>query len=331
MHGVSEVIAIILILMITISLAGLAYMFMSTTMSDVTSTAGSTVDTTTSSMLTSFTIESIDVAKVYLRNTGQKPLESLSVYVNDELATFNVTPSSIASGEIGTITVYSFIPDGATVKVTSSNGFSASKITTPCEKAVGCWNFDEGTGTIAYDSSPYGNTGTLNGPSWTSGKHDSGLLFDGTNDYVSAGNNTNTKPTGDMSITLLVYPSSSQAEYAGIIGNYLLWGWSVQQNFLTTNQYSFFYYVNASPEGRYGFSTYFNLTPNTWNYLVISKNGTLVTEYVNGFYANSFTGTSPTIHYNSNYRILIGNGYSLEGRYFNGLIDEVRIYNRAIY
>jgi flagellin-like protein len=51
MRGVSEIIAIILILMITISLAGLAYMFISTTMSDVTSSAGSTVDTTTSSML----------------------------------------------------------------------------------------------------------------------------------------------------------------------------------------------------------------------------------------------------------------------------------------
>jgi flagellin-like protein len=47
MRGVSEVIAIILILMITISLAGLAYMFMSTTMSDVTSSAGSTVVTAT--------------------------------------------------------------------------------------------------------------------------------------------------------------------------------------------------------------------------------------------------------------------------------------------
>ncbi len=55
MRGISEVIAIILILMITIAIAGLAYMFMSTTMSDVTASAGSTVDTTTSSMTTSFT------------------------------------------------------------------------------------------------------------------------------------------------------------------------------------------------------------------------------------------------------------------------------------
>ncbi len=188
MKAVSEVIAIILILMITISLAGLAYMFMSTTMSDVTSSASSTVDTTTSSMMTSFTIESVDIAKVYLRNTGQNALTGLTVYVNDEMATINVTPSSIAAGAVGTITIYSFIPDGAKIKVTSPSGFSTSKVAQPCNKAVGCWKFDEGTGITAYDSSTYGNKGTLtNGPVWTSGKYGSALRFDGVNDYFYAG------------------------------------------------------------------------------------------------------------------------------------------------
>lgn len=142
MLGVSEVIAIILILMITISLAGLAYMFMSTTMSGVTASASSTVDTTTSSMLTSFRIESINIAKVYIRNTGQNALSSLSVYVNDEPAIFNAT-MPIAAGTVGTIIIYSFIPDGATVKVTSPSGFSVSKTADECSKAVGCWKFDE--------------------------------------------------------------------------------------------------------------------------------------------------------------------------------------------
>jgi flagellin-like protein len=201
MRGVSEVIAIILILMITISLAGLAYMFMSTTMSDVTSSAGSTVDTTTSSMMTSFTIESMDIAKAYIRNTGQNALTSLSVYVKDEPATYNVT-TPIAAGAVGTITIYSFIPDGATVKVTSPNGFSASKVANPCEKAVGCWKFDEDSGTMAYDSSANGNTGTLvNGPTWTSGLFDSSLLLDGSNDYVSMSNSSSLRTPTQLTVT----------------------------------------------------------------------------------------------------------------------------------
>lgn len=43
----------------------------------------------------------------------------------------------------------------------------------------GFWHFDEGTGNIAYDSSGYGNHGTIYGASWTTGKVGSALSFRG--------------------------------------------------------------------------------------------------------------------------------------------------------
>ena len=50
---------------------------------------------------------------------------------------------------------------------------------------VGWWKFDEGSGTVAYDSSGNGNNGNLtNGPTWTTGKVGGALSFDGENDYV---------------------------------------------------------------------------------------------------------------------------------------------------
>jgi flagellin-like protein len=128
MKGVSEVIAIILILMITISLAGLAYMFMSTTMSDVTSSAGSTVDTTTSSMLTSFTIESMSSNVLYVRNTGQTTLSSLKVYVNDLEIASNITQASPAPGNVTPIALVGYIKQGDVVKVSSQSGVSATKV-----------------------------------------------------------------------------------------------------------------------------------------------------------------------------------------------------------
>jgi flagellin-like protein len=225
MHGVSEVIAIILILMITISLAGLAYMFMSTTISDVTSSAGSTVDTTTSSMITSFTIENMDIDKVYVRNTGQSVLTDLSVYVNDEPANYNITPSSIASGAVGTITIYSFIPDGAVVKLTSPSGFSTSKVVNECSKSVACWKLDEGTGAVAYDSSPYGNSGMLiNGPIWSVGKHGSGLLFDGTNDYVDL---SFTYSSNTISLIVWLKINKVGASFQNYVASssFGIWGW----------------------------------------------------------------------------------------------------------
>ena len=51
--------------------------------------------------------------------------------------------------------------------------------TSTCDPPVGQWNFDEKSGTTAYDTSGNGNDGTLtNGPSWARGKFGSALSFD---------------------------------------------------------------------------------------------------------------------------------------------------------
>ncbi len=335
MRGVSEVIAIILILMITISLAGLAYMFMSTTMSDVTSSAGSTVDTTTSSMLTSFIIESMDIAKVYVRNTGQNSLTSLSVYVNDEPAVYNVT-TPIAAGAVGTVTIYSFIPDGATVKVTSPNGFSTSKVAHPCEKAVGCWDFDEGAGTVVYDSSPYGNTGTLvNGPVWTSGKYGGAITFDGTNDYINI-TGSSVKSGKDITVSFWVNPKTFGTDSYGnqiimLMDNCITNGYGI--SFRPSGYINVISGVNGTSSGEWHFQP--GISTNTWyNFVFIWKSlGTstsIQSIYINGqpTTRNLVVGVPGRISSN----MIIGYYYNCwYERYFNGTIDEVRIYDRAIY
>ncbi|MHC4536009.1 MAG: LamG-like jellyroll fold domain-containing protein [Planctomycetota bacterium] len=51
---------------------------------------------------------------------------------------------------------------------------------------IGWWKFDEGQGSIAFDSSGYGNHGILGGnPQWVGGVIDGGLELDGSDDYVS--------------------------------------------------------------------------------------------------------------------------------------------------
>ena len=52
---------------------------------------------------------------------------------------------------------------------------------------VGWWKFDETAGTIASDSSGYGNDGTFVGnPRWAPGQINGALEFDGTDDNVYA-------------------------------------------------------------------------------------------------------------------------------------------------
>ena len=52
----------------------------------------------------------------------------------------------------------------------------------------GYWKFDDGSGSIANDSSVNGNDGNLFGnPVWSTGKLNGALQFDGVGDYVNLG------------------------------------------------------------------------------------------------------------------------------------------------
>ena len=54
---------------------------------------------------------------------------------------------------------------------------------------VGHWKFDEGSGTIAYDSSGNGNDGNFDGdPQWVAGYFGAALVFDGSDDWLDCGN-----------------------------------------------------------------------------------------------------------------------------------------------
>ncbi|WP_277209138.1 FG-GAP-like repeat-containing protein [Isoptericola croceus] len=57
---------------------------------------------------------------------------------------------------------------------------------TPAEpgEIVGAWNFDEGEGHVARDSSGHGNDGIVDGARWVSGHRGTALKFDAFNDYV---------------------------------------------------------------------------------------------------------------------------------------------------
>lgn len=75
---------------------------------------------------------------------------------------------------------------------------------------ISYWKFDEGEGTIAYDSVD-GNHGTINGATWTTGIKDNALMFNGSN-YVDAGNSDEfnfDNGTGNFTIEAFIYRTSS--------------------------------------------------------------------------------------------------------------------------
>jgi len=183
---------------------------------------------------------------------------------------------------------------------------------------VGWWKFDEGSGTTAADSSGSGNTGTLtNGPTWTTGKVGSGALsFDGTNDYVSAPSNI--IGTGAMTLTAWIYAKSYGSNgYARIIDNgaasLFLVDWDSKLAFQG-------YWSSPTIVSNSG-----SIPLNQWLFVALTRTSSNTASfYINGALSGTPGQDAGTANAGSN--TIIG-GSSIM---FDGLIDEVRVYNRAL-
>jgi len=71
---------------------------------------------------------------------------------------------------------------------------------------ISYWKFDEGEGTMAYDSVG-DNHGTIYGASWTTGIVDGALTFDGMDNYVSLPDSASLSPTAGVTLEAWIKPA----------------------------------------------------------------------------------------------------------------------------
>ncbi len=205
-----------------------------------------------------------------------------------------------------------------------------SQIQTDRDTAVGldqmpvaAYSFDEGSGTTVKDSA--GNhDGTINGATWTAaGKYGSALDFDGVNDLVSIADAADLDLTNSFTLEAWIRPDSltaprpviSKAESSGGNSGYLL---SAKY---ATNSAGYVANSGSSAEA----SSPTALPTGTWSHLAVTSDGANLRLYVGG----QLVVTKPAIAAkatNANLEI----GHSVLGGYFDGLIDEVRIYNEPL-
>ncbi|MFA6039459.1 MAG: LamG-like jellyroll fold domain-containing protein [Candidatus Peribacteraceae bacterium] len=196
------------------------------------------------------------------------------------------------------------------------------------EGLVGYWPFHEGQGTTAVDGSGQGNNGTLNGttgannrPQWTTGQVGMALDFDGTDDYVNVPDTNVLDIAGDLTVCAWLYPRTMTVS-AHPLQKY---GGSTAANFRLYRTAAGSTYFYATRGGVWGsISSSYTVAASTWSHICLSYEATRGGQlYVNGIARGSRAGGGALTTTSSALRIG-GNTY------YNGLIDEVRIYNRAL-
>ncbi|MBI4174141.1 MAG: hypothetical protein HY517_00725, partial [Candidatus Aenigmarchaeota archaeon] len=189
--------------------------------------------------------------------------------------------------------------------------------------------FEEGSTNSTADHSVYRNNGTLvNGTAWnTSGKFGNALTFDGVNDYVEvAHNNSLNLGVGGYSISAW-FKTSAIGKSEDIVDKGTL---SAQYQFTILSNDRLFSstWAGAGQFNIYGSS---NVSDGRWHHgvVAISADGLTGKIYVDGVLDN--TSTSSTAYNTDNTgNLLVGADWAKASGFFNGTIDEVKIFNRTL-
>jgi prepilin-type N-terminal cleavage/methylation domain-containing protein len=212
---------------------------------------------------------------------------------------------------------------------------------------VGYWSMNEGSGNFAYDASGNNATGTWSGTqAGTSGYYSAGKVgpwagtFNGSNDYIAVPNASNLNfGTGSFTVSAWVKPNSGLASYYQLIGKKAAYngnniGWEIWLDYRTTPNIMELRINDGSATG--------DLTPNpsanlatalngaAWVHLVLVVNvGQNVTFYLNGTNEGTQSISTMTGSISNSQPITIGKDASGVAS-FPGLIDDGRLYNRAL-
>jgi glucose/arabinose dehydrogenase/PKD repeat protein len=185
---------------------------------------------------------------------------------------------------------------------------------------VAAYGFEESDGNVVKDLSGNGNDGFIEGALWTPGRYGTALLFNGIDAWVTISNSSSLGLSNGMTLEAWVKPATVDSGWRDVIYKgediYFLEGTTSNGGFpgagadLLGNVYA------SEP-----------LTPNVWAHLCATYDGAVLRMYVDGVQVDSRsqTGLIPM----SSSPLHLG-GDEFFGQFFDGILDEVRVYNRAL-
>jgi len=343
MKGISAVIAIVMILMITIALSAMAYIWFTEVFSGMAEEADESTQDVVKTTSSKFIIESAKGSYIYVRNTGETNLTNFSVYVDGRETYFeNDFNDNLGSGESGKIILspYSSYEDVSEVVITTSQGITKTKKENinECDddNVILCLTFDDESNEII-DYSNYGNNGTIYGDIfYTDGISGKGIHLDGDDDYVTFGNIEEFNNIEEF--TLEAWAKADMWKDAGTIinkgperdDNHIWWCWdkyNTHERFMLEMGGPTSWTSYVSPDRIWYTDKWYHFVStfsNSQKKVKIFIDGVKVREYdiTDGYDRNSGA-----------FNLKIGVFYTNNAPYdhhFNGTLDEIRVYNNAL-
>jgi hypothetical protein len=228
--------------------------------------------------------------------------------------------------------------DGDLFQCEARYSWTQEGLGTVAEGLISYWQFDEGSGTTAYDWVGT-NDGTIYGATWTTGVLGGALDFDGVDDYVMIPDDDSLTPSDAITIAFWYYTRDGQ--YSGIHK------WASCPSEPSSPGNSRAYHLELQPDdNRMDFkvhssvnvydiiSTNTSILSDQWYHIVGTFHQGNAGMYINGQLDNYETMSVSSIM-NDAQPLMIG----AQWRYcdtdrlvdkLNGMIDDVRIYDRAL-
>ncbi len=267
--------------------------------------------------------------------TGFKITESAVAPLAGDAGWTAGAPTSYTFASEGTKTLYAWVKDAKgnisapvseSVVITLSDSTSSSPDLTSTYSE---YLFEESTGTTVFDSQGVNHGVITNEGSRISGVNGKGLEFTGTG-YISLGQSFSDNVRDEVTLNAWVNPYASSSDWQGII---MHGGPNID---------SYALYINPDSKS-IGFKTTGTTSPwdaidnvdklwdGSWHQITVTYNGTEKVIYLDGEVLLNINVTG-LIESGEGYNLYIGAGRDQQPPtlLYNGLIDEVRIYNYAL-
>ncbi len=208
--------------------------------------------------------------------------------------------------------------------------------TTLSKGLIGWWKMDEsswnGTAGEVIDSSGYNNHGTsVSSPTIVTGRFGNAGDFNGSSSYITVADNSILEPAYGLSLSVWLKREGGVGTRQIFLGKGDGQTNATSQYWMelnTSNQLVF--YTSTSSSGGSFAATDKTITDTTqWHHVVMTWDGTTAKIFLDGQQSSVTSGRTGTL-VNTTYAYGIGKLGAFTGLHFNGLLDDSRIYDRAL-